>query len=83
MERAAKGQKPGGTLGRQVTIVADADRSSPQNQTVTLEGSEGQHSDLVVEDLETDRGNIKRAIRWKPCAAEALAISVEPAMSRK
>jgi Cu/Ag efflux protein CusF len=81
MERAAKGQKPGGTLGRQVTIVADVIAVHPKTKTVTLKGPKGNIVDLVVEDPE-QIANIKKGDQVEAVYTEALAISVEPAVKK-
>jgi len=81
MTRTAKGEKPGGTLGRQMTIVADVVEVHPKNKTVTLKGPKGNTVDLVVEDPE-QLANIKKGDQVEAVYTEALAISVEPAAKK-
>lgn len=81
IERAAEGDKPGGTLGRQVTIVADVVAVHPKSKTVTLKGPKGNTVDLIVEDPE-QLANIKKGDQVQAVYTEALAISVEPAAKK-
>ncbi|MGF6924487.1 Cu/Ag efflux protein CusF [Paraburkholderia sp. 40] len=81
MERAPKGGKPGGTVGRQVTIVADVVAVNPNSRTVTLKGPKGNTVDLKVEDP-AQFANIKKGDQVQAVYTEALAISVEPAVKK-
>jgi hypothetical protein len=81
MERTPEGSKPGGTMGRELTIVADVVAVHPQSQTVTLKGPKGNTVDLVVEDPQ-QFANIKKGDQVQAVYTEALAISVEPAVKK-
>jgi Cu/Ag efflux protein CusF len=81
MERAPEGDKPGGTMGRQLTIVADVVAVHPQSRIVTLKGPKGNTVDLVVEDPE-QFAHIKKGDQVQAVYTEALAISVEPAVKK-
>ncbi|SAL14267.1 hypothetical protein AWB71_00491 [Caballeronia peredens] len=77
-ERAPRGAKPGGELGREVTIVADVVAVDRHAKTVTLRGPRGNMVDLHVDDPERLK-RIKKGDQVKAVYTEALAISVEPA----
>ena len=79
MERAPAGGKPGGTLGREVKIVANVVATNPKSKTVTLKGPKGNTLDLVVQDP-AQFANIKKGDQVEAVYTEALAISVEPAV---
>lgn len=81
IERTPEGGKPGGSLGRQLTIVADVVAVHPQSRIVTLKGPKGNTVDLVVEDPE-QFANIKKGDQVQATYTEALAISVEPAVKK-
>ncbi|CAN7728478.1 hypothetical protein [Paraburkholderia hospita] len=81
MERAPAGGKPGGTLGREVKIVANVVAVNPKNRTVTLKGPKGNTLDLKVEDP-AQFANIKKGDQVEAVYTEALAISVEPAVKK-
>jgi hypothetical protein len=49
MERAPAGAKPGGTLGREVKIVADVIAVNPKHKTVTLRDPKVDTLDVKVE----------------------------------
>jgi hypothetical protein len=77
-ERSVEGAKPGGTLGREVTIIADVVAVDPKAHTVTLRGPKGNMADLKVEDPDRLK-RIHKGDQVKAVYTEALAISVEPA----
>jgi hypothetical protein len=81
MERAPAGGKPGGTLGREVTIVTDVVAVSAKHRIVTLKGPKGNLVDLKVEDPE-QFANIRKGDQVKAVYTEALAISVDPAVKK-
>jgi Cu/Ag efflux protein CusF len=81
MERTPAGAKPGGTLGREVKIVADVVAVHPKSRTVTLKGPKGNTLDLKVEDP-AQFANIKKGDQVDAVYTEALAISVEPAVKK-
>lgn len=81
MERTPAGDKPGGTVGREVKIVADVVAVDPKKQTVTLKGPKGNTLDLIVQDP-AQFANIKKGDQVNAVYTEALAISVEPAAGK-
>ncbi|BBU32293.1 hypothetical protein BTHE68_60270 (plasmid) [Burkholderia sp. THE68] len=80
-ERAPRGAKPGGELGREVTIIADVVGVDRHAKTVTLRGPRGQTVDLLVEDPERLK-HLKKGDQVKAVYTEALAIAVEPATTK-
>ena len=80
-ERAPPGAKPGGELGREVTIIADVVAVDRHTKTVTLRGPRGHTVDLHVEDPERLK-RVKKGDQVKAVYTEALAISVEPAAKK-
>jgi Cu/Ag efflux protein CusF len=81
MERTPEGSKPGGTMGRQLTIVADVVEVHPKSRMVTLKGPKGNTVDLHVADP-AQFANIKKGDQVEAVYTEALAISVEPAAKK-
>jgi Cu/Ag efflux protein CusF len=77
-ERAVPGAKPGGTVGREVTVIADVVAVNAKTQMVMLKGPKGDTIDLHVEDPERLK-RIKKGDQIKAVYTEALAVSVEPA----
>ncbi|BAN26586.1 putative uncharacterized protein [Caballeronia insecticola] len=80
-ERAPRGAKPGGELGREVTIVADVIAVDAHTKIVTLRGPRGEVVDLHVQDPERLK-HVKKGDQVKAVYTEALAISVEPAATK-
>lgn len=80
-ERTPAGDKPGGSVGREVKIVADVVAVNPKKQTITLRGPKGNTLDLIVQDP-TQFADIKKGDQVDAVYTEALAISVEPAVSK-
>lgn len=81
MERAPAGGQPGGTVGREVRIVADIVAVNPKTRTVTLKGPKGNIVDLRVEDP-AQFADMKKGDQVNAVYTEALAISVEPAVKK-
>ncbi|SAL80953.1 hypothetical protein [Caballeronia telluris] len=80
-QRSAPGAKPGGKIGREVTIVADVVAVNQKTKTVTLKGPKGNTVDLKVEDPERLK-RIHKGDQVEAVYTEALAISVEPAAKK-
>jgi len=76
-DRAAPGAKPGGTIGREVTVTADVVAVNTSTKTVTLKGPKGRTVDLLVEDPERIK-SIKKGDRVEAVYTEAVAVSVQP-----
>ncbi|NUA26617.1 hypothetical protein [Cupriavidus basilensis] len=81
MDRSAPGAKPGGTAGREVTILADVVAVNAKTKMVTLRGPKGNTLDLMVEDPEQMK-NIKKGDQVQAVYTEAVAVSVEPAAGK-
>ncbi|QQX88695.1 hypothetical protein JJQ59_25505 [Cupriavidus necator] len=75
-DRAAPGAKPGGTIGREVTVTADVVAVNTSTKTVTLKGPKGRTVDLLVEDPERIK-SIKKGDRVEAVYTEAVAVSVQ------
>jgi hypothetical protein len=80
-QRAPKGAKPGGTIGREVTVIADVVAINPKAKSVTLKGPQGNMVDVIVEDPEQMK-NIRKGDQVKVVYTEAIAISVSPGASQ-
>lgn len=80
-QRSASGAKPGGMLGREVTIIADVVGVNHKAKTVTLRGPKGNTVDLKVEDPERLK-RLHKGDQVEAVYTEALAITVEPAGKR-
>ncbi|WP_427309117.1 hypothetical protein [Cupriavidus sp. H39] len=80
-DRAAPGAKPGGTVGREVTVTADVVSVDTSARTVTLKGPKGRTVNLLVENPERLKG-IKKGDRVEAVYTEALAVSVQPASAK-
>lgn len=78
MDRAPAGAKPGGVVGRKVTVLADVVAVDEKKQVVTLRGPAGNVMDLVVQDP-AQLKNLKKGDQVEAVYAEALAISIEAA----
>lgn len=76
VKRAPEGAKPGGTVARQVTILADVVAVDAKKKLVTLKGPRGNTVDLDVQDPEQLK-NIKKGDKVEAVYTEALAVSVE------
>lgn len=80
-ERSEPGAKPGGTMGREVTVVAEVVSVNKDAQIVTVKGPRGRVMDLHVEDP-AQMQDVKRGDRVQAVYTEAVAISVEPGTSK-
>jgi hypothetical protein len=76
-QRSAPGQKPGGTVGREITVMADILAVDPKTNTVILKGPQGNEVDVIVQDPEQMK-NIRKGDQVQVVYTEALAISVTP-----
>jgi hypothetical protein len=74
----AAGAKPGGAVGRKVTVIADVTAVDTSKHVVTLRGPRGNELDLDVQDPEQLK-NIQKGDHVQVTYVEALAISVAPA----
>jgi len=81
-ERAQPGARPGGTIGREVTVVADVVAVNADAKTVTVKGPRGNTVDLMVEDPEQLKA-IKKGDRVHAVYTQAVAVAVEPAATAK
>lgn len=78
MGRAKKGEKPGGAMGTQVTIVADIEAIDKDGKHVTLKGPQGNSERVAVKDPK-NLENVKVGDQVQITYTEAMAISVESA----
>jgi hypothetical protein len=77
MVRSKPGEKPGGAVGRQVTIMADVVDVNPKKKTITLKGPSG---NIVVLDVKNpDHFKVvKKGDQVEADYVEAVAIAVLP-----
>jgi hypothetical protein len=80
-QRSAPGAKPGGTVGREVTVMADVVAINTKTKAVSLKGPQGNTVDVIVEDPEQLK-NIRKGDQVKVVYTEAVAISVTPGASQ-
>jgi Cu/Ag efflux protein CusF len=78
--RASEGAKPGGAVGREITILANVVSVNKKDQTVRLQGPHGNMVDVKVQDPE-DLNNVKKGDQVQAVYTEALAVAVQPAPS--
>jgi Cu/Ag efflux protein CusF len=78
MARAPLGAKPGGVVGREVTILANVVAVNAKKHTVTLRGPQGNTVDLLVQDPNQLK-NIKKGDQVEAVYTQALAIAMEAA----
>ncbi|CAG2126542.1 hypothetical protein LMG31506_00027 [Cupriavidus yeoncheonensis] len=76
-ERSAPGAKPGGVVGREVTVTADVVAVNTKTGKVTLKGPKGKMVDIHVEDPQQLKG-IRKGDQVQAVYTEALAVSVTP-----
>lgn len=76
--RAPEGAKPGGAVGREITILANVISVNKKDQVVRLQGPHGNVVDLKVQDPD-DLKNVKKGDQVQAIYTEALAIAVQPA----
>ncbi len=81
LERAKKGEKPGGMAGRQVTLTATITAIDQKKQEVTLKGPEGKTVTVKAEHPENLK-KVKVGDEIEITYTEALAISVEKAKKK-
>ncbi len=81
IERSAPGAKPGGTIGREVTVMANVVAVNAEKRMVTLKGPMGNTVDLLVEDP-AQLQNIRQGDQVEAVYTEAVAIAVEPATGK-
>jgi len=74
--RAKPGEKPGGAVGRQVTILADVIDVNPAKKTITLKGPKGNIVDVNVQNPDQFKV-VKKGDQVEVVYVEALAIAVQ------
>jgi hypothetical protein len=82
LDRAAKGQKPGGIASREITVVADVVGVDAKAQKVSVKNDRGEVVDLNVRDPEQLK-LVKKGDQIQATYNEALAIALEPATPAK
>lgn len=75
--RAQPGQKPGGSVQREVTVLANVTAVDRNAQTVALRGPRGNTVKLKVQDANQLK-NVKKGDQVQAVYTEALAINVQP-----
>jgi Cu/Ag efflux protein CusF len=78
VERAKKGEMPGGAMGKQVTIVAEIEAIDKNKKHVTLKGPEGNSERVAVKNPK-NLENVKVGDQVQLTYTQAVAISVQPA----
>jgi len=80
--RAKAGERPGGAVGRQVTVMTKVIDVDPKNRTISLQGPKG---NVVVLDVKNpDHFKVvKKGDNVEAVYTEALAVSVQPAAKKK
>jgi hypothetical protein len=81
VDRAAPGAKPGGMVGREVTVTADVVAVNTKTKTVTLRGPKGRTVDVHVGDPQQLK-SVRRGDQVQAVYTEALAVSVTPKNAR-
>jgi Cu/Ag efflux protein CusF len=76
--RMPEGAKPGGAVGREITILANVVSVNKKDQVVRLRGPHGNFVDLKVQDPD-DLKNVKKGDQVQAIYTEALAVAVQPA----
>ena len=79
-QRSAPGAKPGGTIGREITVMADVVAVNAKAKTVTLKGPHNT-VDVIVEDPEQMK-HIRKGDQVEVVYTEAVAISVTPGTNK-
>jgi hypothetical protein len=80
-ERAASGARPGGMVGREVTVTADVVAVNAETGMVTLKGPRGRTVDVHVADPKQLKA-VRPGDQVQAVYTEALAISVTPRNAR-
>ncbi|PLQ00786.1 hypothetical protein [Cupriavidus pauculus] len=80
-ERSEPGAKPGGRVGREVTVVAQVVKVDKEKNIVTVKGPRGHTVDLMVEDPEQMK-SVKKGDRVQAVYTEAVAVSVTPGAAK-
>jgi hypothetical protein len=75
--RAQPGERPGGTIARQVTVLADVIAVDQNKKTITLKGPKGNVVTLDVQNPEHLKV-VKKGDQIEAHYTEAVALSVEP-----
>jgi hypothetical protein len=82
VEGAPPGAKPGGTIGREVTVTADVVKIDLKSGMVTLKGPKGRMTDVYVSDPQQLKA-VRRGDQVQAVYTEALAISMTPKASHQ
>ncbi|MFP3557827.1 hypothetical protein SB861_45180 [Paraburkholderia sp. SIMBA_049] len=80
-QRTPPGAKPGGTIGREITVMADVVAVNAKAKTVTLKGPQGNTVDVIVQDPEQMK-NVRKGDQVEVVYTEAVAISVTPGTNK-
>jgi hypothetical protein len=80
--RAKPGDKPGGIVGREVTVLADVVAVDPAASTISLKGPKGRVVELKVRNPEQFKV-VKVGDQVEAVYTEAIAVAVAPAPAKK
>jgi hypothetical protein len=81
VDRAPPGAKPGGSIGREVTVTADVVNVNRKTGMVTLKGPKGRMVDVHVSDPKQLKA-IRRGEQVQAVYTQAIAVSITPKASR-
>lgn len=81
VDRAPPGAKPGGSIGREVTVTADVVEVNRKTGMVTLKGPKGKTVDVHVSDPQQLKA-IRRGEQVQAVYTEAFAVSMTPKAGR-
>ena len=79
--RATPGAKPGGAIGRQVTIMAEVVMVDPENSIIALKGPQGRLVELPVQNKDQFKV-VKKGDQVEVVYTEAVALAVTPAAAK-
>ncbi|BDB27346.1 hypothetical protein Tamer19_62750 [Cupriavidus sp. TA19] len=81
IDRAPAGAKPGGSIGREVTVTADVVNVNRKTGMVTIKGPKGKTVDVHVSDPQQLKA-IRRGEQVQAVYTEAFAVSMTPKAAR-
>ena len=76
--RAKPGERPGGTVGREITVLADVVAVDPKKSIISLKGPRGNVVDLKVQNPDHFKV-VKKGDQVEAVYTEAIAVAVTPA----
>jgi hypothetical protein len=82
VNRSQPGQKPGGSVAREVSVVADVVGVDPKTQHISLKGPDGNVVDLPIGDPEQFK-LVKKGDQVQATYTEAIAVALTPSSPAK